>query len=75
MRFVVNIENEVFVEDRFTRTRRPANSLMDAHREVNRLNETMLTHSVYETIEGFRPINPPSLASQIQFIANVVGHA
>lgn len=75
MRFVVNTSEGIFVEDRFTRTRRHERSIPEAHRIASRLNETMITHSTYETVDGFRPINPPLLVAQNQFVADVMGHA
>lgn len=75
MRFVVNTQEGVYVEDRFTRTRRPAATVMSAHLEANRLNDTMFTRGTHTTVEGFSPIHQTSLTSQINFIAEVMGHA
>lgn len=73
MRFVVNVAEVVYVEDRFTRTRRAAASIPEAHREADRLNDTMFTRSTHQVVIGFSPIHSVSLESQINFIAAVMG--
>lgn len=74
MRFIVNNLNGPFVRDTFTNTHRQADTLMQAHRECDRLNDYMITHSNYEIVDGFTPITPPSATSQFQFIAAVMQH-
>lgn len=75
MRFVVNNSNGPFVRDTFTNTQRAVGTLMQAHRECDRLNDYMITHSNYEIVDGFEPINPPSLMSKVRFIEEVTAWA